>query len=62
MADTTTNFDFIFNLCISFDVLYADHFLSDLADKIKFDYSQENIKKLFLILNMPVTYNEAFFL
>lgn len=62
MADTTTNFDFIFNLCRSFDVLYTDHFLSDLVDKIKFDYSQGSIKKLFLILNMPVTFSEVFLL
>lgn len=60
MADTKTNFDFISNLCRSFDVFYTDHFLSDLADKIKFDYSQESIKKWFFILNMPVTFNEVF--
>lgn len=37
MADTKTNFDFISNLGRSFDAFYTDHFLSDLADKIKFD-------------------------
>lgn len=61
MADTKTNFDFIFKLCRSFDVFYTDHFLSDLADKIKFDYSKQCFKKLFFILNMPMTFSEVFF-
>ena len=56
------NFDFIFNLCSSFDVFETDHFLSDLAGKMKFDYSKESIKKLFFILNMPLTSNNVFLL
>ena len=56
------NFDFIFNLCSSFDVFATDHFLSDLAGKMKFDYSKESIKKLFFILNMPLTSNDVFLL
>ena len=56
------NFDFIFNLCSSFDVFETDHFLSDLAGKMKFDYSKESIKKLFFILNMPLTSNDVFLL
>lgn len=58
------NFDFIFNLCSSFDIFETEHFLSDLAGKMKFDYSKDSIKKLFFILNMPhaLTSNDVFLL